>query len=121
MASEAERQQSRSALERSVSNLRIDFARLSEEELLSSFRTDPNINSSPAIEAELRDLWAQWRRTATTPEVLEAVDVGIMSADGKTHYGQISQTGDRLNERDWARSARAFSQCPRIQISYPGP
>ena len=108
MASEAERQQTRSALERSVSNLRNDFARLSEEELLSCFRTDPKLNSSPAIEAELQDLWAQWRRTATNPEVLEAVEVGIMSADGKAHYGQLSQTGDRLNERDWPAQLGLF-------------
>jgi signal transduction histidine kinase len=108
MASEAERQQTRRALKRSVSNLRNDFARLSEKELLSCFRTDPKLNTRPAIEAELKDLWAQWRRTATNPEVLEAVGVGIMAADGKAHYGQISQSGDRLNELDWPAQLGLF-------------
>lgn len=108
MASEAERQQARSALERSVNNLRNDFARMSEEELLSCFRTDPKVNSSPAIQAELRDLWTQWRRTATNPEVLEAVEVGIISADGKAHYGQIAPTGDSFNEREWPAQLGLF-------------
>jgi signal transduction histidine kinase len=108
MASEAEKQQNRSALERSVNNLRNDFARLSEEELLSCFRMDPKVNSSPAIEAELRDLWARWRSTATHPEVLEAVEVGIMSPDGKVHYGQISQTGESLKEREWPTQLGLF-------------